>query len=70
MAKILGALVLGVALLLPAAAALAESEKGGFGGDRLVAPVAIQTEPSNLGTVAGGNTTLIEPREDHEYRDK
>jgi len=59
MAKILEPWCGGSSLLLPAAAALAESEKGGFGGYRPVAPVAIQPKASNLGTGAGGSAMLL-----------
>ena len=64
--KSLVAMVLGVALLLPAAVAFAESEGGGADHDRFNSPVAVQPAPGNLGTIAGDKDLRIEPRADQE----
>ncbi len=62
MPKILVALALGVAILLPAAAALAGDE---IGADQdhgtFVSGTVIQTEPTNLGTLSGPDKAPARP---------
>jgi hypothetical protein len=59
MSKILVAIVLG-AVLLPAAAAFAD--EGNWGDRDLSSPsIVVQTEPINLGTVAGDDGLSVGP---------
>ncbi len=70
MLKILVALVLGVAILLPAATALAD--EGNWGDrDSSSTSIVVQTEPINLGTIAGdSDQSVVQFRADQEHLDK
>ena len=57
MPKIIVALVLGMAILLPTAAAFAD--EGNWGDrDSSSTSIVVQTEPIGLGTIAGDNDQL------------
>jgi len=71
MLKILVAVVLGVAILLPAATAFAD--EGNWGDrDSSSTSIVVQTEPINLGTIAGDRTdqSIVQFRADQEHLDK
>jgi hypothetical protein len=60
MPKFLLAMVLGAAVLLPAATALAD--EGNWGDRDLSSPsIVVQTEPINLGAIAGDDGLSVGP---------
>jgi hypothetical protein len=70
MPKILVALVIGVAILLPTATAFAD--EGNWGDrDSSSTSIVVQTEPIDLGTIAGDNDQLtVQFRADQEHADR
>ncbi len=70
MLKILVALVLGVAILLPTATAFAD--EGNWGDrDSSSTSIVVQTEPIYLGTIAGDNDQpLVQFRADQEHANR
>ncbi len=70
MLKILVALVLGVAILLPTATAFAD--EGNWGDrDSSSTSIVVQTEPIYLGTIAGdSDQPLVRFRADQEHVDR
>jgi hypothetical protein len=70
MLKILVALALGVAILLPAAAAFADEGNRGDRDSSTTSIVAV-TGPIDLGTIAGDNDQpAVQFRADHEHADR